>query len=134
VTVRGNLAAVPPDAAESTVDSSDLPDPADRGKLTIDPSVVRKVVEHSADLVPGTARAHRRLSADRGASARISGAGNDVDVRLDIALAYPLAVREKVAELRDTVTEEVERITGYHVRAVDVVVSALLPESHPRVR
>ena len=106
---------------------------AERGRLSIDPSVVRRVVEHAADLVPGTARAPRRLSADRGASARVSGAGNDVDVRLDVALVYPLPVREKVAEIRETVTGEVERITGYHVRGLDVVVSALLPDTHPRV-
>jgi uncharacterized alkaline shock family protein YloU len=111
-----------------------LPEPEERGKLTIDQSVVRKVVEHSADLVPGTARARRRLGADRGATARISGAGNDVDVRLDVALVYPVPVREKVAELRGAVTAEVERITGYHVRGLDVVVSALLPDTHQRVR
>jgi uncharacterized alkaline shock family protein YloU len=112
----------------------ELPEPADRGTLTIDQSVVRKVVEHAADRVPGTARAQRRLIGDRGSVAKISGAGNDVDVRLDIALNYPLPVREKVAEVRGAIVEEVERITGYRVRGVDVVVSALLPEANPRVR
>ncbi|AHH95999.1 hypothetical protein GCM10010174_51250 [Kutzneria viridogrisea] len=105
-------------------------DPEERGSLRIDPSVVRKLAEHAADLAPGTARAGRR-----GASAKVSGSGNEVDLRLELGLSYPAQVRETVAAVREQVSGEVQRLTGYRVRSVDVVVSALLaaPISRNRV-
>ncbi|MCO1574852.1 Asp23/Gls24 family envelope stress response protein [Crossiella sp. SN42] len=113
------------------------PDPADRGGLSIDPGVLRKVVEHSADGVPGTLRVPRKLAGvgigEQGASARLTLAGQDIDVRLDLALRYPAPVRSTVDAVRVAVSDEVERITGYRVRVVDVTVSALLPETRPRV-
>ena len=35
---------------------------ADRGRLEIHPAVLRKIVEHAADQVPGTLRHERRLA------------------------------------------------------------------------
>jgi uncharacterized alkaline shock family protein YloU len=112
-----------------------LAEPADRGRLEIDPTVVRKVAERAADLTEGTVRVPRRGlgSSLRGATARISGEGDQVDVRLDVALSYPAPVRDAVRELREQVTGEVARITGYRVRSVDVTVSALVPQRHDRV-
>ncbi|MBP2473430.1 putative alkaline shock family protein YloU [Crossiella equi] len=101
-------------------------EPGDRGSLTIAPAVLRKLVEQVAGEVPGTLRTRRR-------GARITVSGNDLDVRLDVALRYPVPVRPTVDTMRVTVGEEVERLTGYRVRVVDVTVSALLPETRPRV-
>ncbi|MCP2258328.1 putative conserved protein YloU, alkaline shock protein (Asp23) family [Streptoalloteichus tenebrarius] len=112
----------------------DLPDPADRGRLRVNPSVVRRIAERCADLTPGTVRAPRGMGrGDRGARAHVSGSGHDVDIELDVALRYPSAVRETADALRHRITEEVSRVTGYHVRSVHVTVSALLPETPPRV-
>ncbi|MGO1048684.1 Asp23/Gls24 family envelope stress response protein [Crossiella sp. CA198] len=112
-------------------------DPGDRGGLRIDPGVLRKVVEHSADGVPGTLRVPRKLAGlglgEHGSSARITLSGNEIDVRLDLALCYPAPVRSTVDAVRVAVGEQVERITGYRVRVVDVTVSALLPETRARV-
>nr|WP_091449257.1 Asp23/Gls24 family envelope stress response protein [Actinokineospora iranica] len=115
-----------------------LPDPEDRGTLRIDAAVVRKLAEHAADSAAGTVVTRRSLAGvdlgARGASATVTGDGDQVDLRLDLALRYPAPVRDVVARLRTRVAEEVERITSYRVRGVDVVVSALLPESRPRVQ
>ncbi|MGH4022522.1 MAG: Asp23/Gls24 family envelope stress response protein [Pseudonocardiaceae bacterium] len=109
----------------------------DRGTLEVNPSVVRKVAQWAADLTPGTLRAPRRVAGigagEHGSTAKVDGAGNDIDITLDVALRYPSPVREITDQVRRQVTDEVRRITGYRVRAVRVTVSALLPETRPRV-
>lgn len=121
----------------STPDEPELPPPERRGRLEIDQSVVRKVAEHTADLVPGTVKATRRLVGvevgERGATVRVSGSGNQVELSVDLALKYPSAIREIVADVRTQISEQVGKTTGYRVQAVDVTVSALLPETQPRV-
>ncbi|MEV4057586.1 Asp23/Gls24 family envelope stress response protein [Amycolatopsis sp. NPDC049688] len=107
----------------------ELADPGERGTLTIGHAVVRKVAQHAADTVPGTARDGRK-----GPKAKVGGHDNDVDLALDVALRYPAAVRAVVGDVREKVTEEVELITGYRVRTLAVTVSALLPDAPPRVR
>jgi uncharacterized alkaline shock family protein YloU len=110
----------------------------DRGTLTIDHSVVRKVAQRAADQVPGTASVERKIAGlgvgVHGATAKVSGRDNDVDLALDLALHYPAPVRTVVGDVRAKVTEEVEHITSYKVRSVAVTVSALLPDIPPRVR
>lgn len=112
----------------------DLAEPGERGTLTIGHAVVRKVAQHAADQVPGTTRAERKLGGTHGASARVGGHDNDVDLALDLALRYPAPVRAVVGDVRARVVEEVERITAYRVRTLAVTVSALLPDAPPRVR
>lgn len=126
-------------AADSAQHSTPAPDTTqeteERGRLEIDQTVVRKVAEHAANLVPGTATISRTLGHDRGALAKIGGSGNLVDIDMDLGLHYPANVRHVVGVVREKVTEEVSRLTGYRVRAVEVTVSALQPEpTAPRVR
>ena len=106
-----------------------LAEPAERGTLTIGHAVVRKVAQHAAGRVPGTAR-----DAKKGPKAKVGGHDNDVDLALDLALRYPAAVRAVVGDVRAKVAEEVELLTGYRVRSMAVTVSALLPDVAPRVR
>ena len=106
-----------------------LAEPAERGTLTIGHAVVRKVAQHAAGQVPGTAR-----DGKKGPKATVGGHDNDVDLALDLALRYPAAVRAVVGDVRAKVTEEVELLTGYRVRTLAVTVSALLPDVPPRVR
>lgn len=118
--------------------TAEVPDPGERGTLSIDHLVVRKVAQRAADQVAGTAKVERKVAGlglgDQGASARVSGHGNDVDLRLDVALHYPAPVRAVVGSVRAAVTEEVEHITSYTVRSLAVTVSALVPDIQPRVR
>lgn len=104
----------------------------ERGRLDIDPVVLRKIVEHAADQVPGTLRHERRLAGievgEAGASARISTGTGDptaVDVRLELTLQYPAPVRSVVDAVRARVSAELTRLAGHHVRSLAVTVSGL---------
>ncbi len=121
-----------PDVGRERMPDEAVAVPEERGALEVHQTVVCKVAEHAADNTPGTLPARRTVAGvgvgQQGASAKVDGRGNEVDLRLDVALRYPAPVRETVAELRRRVLDEVRRITGYQVHSVDVTVSALLPE------
>jgi uncharacterized alkaline shock family protein YloU len=110
-----------------------LPAIAERGRLEIHPAVLRKIVEHAADQVPGTLRHERRLAGidiggEAGASARVTTGPGDppsVDVRLELTLQYPASVRSVVDAVRAKVGDELVRITGHRVRAITVTVAGL---------
>jgi uncharacterized alkaline shock family protein YloU len=111
-----------------------LPAIAERGRLEIHPAVLRKIVEHAADQVPGTLRHERRLAGidigEAGATARITtGPGNppSVDVRIELTLQYPAPVRTVVEAVRAKVGDELARIAGHRVRAMTVTVAGLRP-------
>jgi uncharacterized alkaline shock family protein YloU len=111
-----------------------LPPVEERGRLEIHPAVLRKIVEHAADQVPGTLRHERRLAGidigigEAGASARVTTGPGDpptADIRLELTLQYPAPVRTVVAAVRAKVGEELARIAGHRVRAMAVTVAGL---------
>ncbi|MGH3451265.1 MAG: Asp23/Gls24 family envelope stress response protein [Haloechinothrix sp.] len=110
----------------------------ERGSLQIKHTVVRKLAQHAADQVRGVAVDERRPAGigtgTWSTTAKVHGAGNDVDLELDLALHYPGPVRTVVADVRRKVTAEIEHITSYRVRSLTVTVSALVPDIPPRVR
>lgn len=120
-----------------------LADPADRGRLEIHPTVLRKIVEHAADQVPGTLRHERRLAGievgETGASARISVGVADplaVDVRLELRLRYPAPVRTVIEAVRARVGQDLAELAGHHVRGLTVTVAGLraAPAGQPAAR
>ncbi len=106
-------------------------DPGERGRLAVASTVLREVVEHAADGAPGTLRHARRLAgfgAAPGAGARVfDGPDGAVDVAPELALPYPVSVRDAVEAVRVRVAGELERITGRRVRTLSVTVSGLRP-------
>lgn len=108
--------------------------PEERGTLRVDPGVARKVAQHVADHAPGTLRAPRGRTGRRGSIATVHSTGTVLDIVLDVALCYPAPVQEIIEKLRRLVTDEVRRVTGLQVRTVTFTVSALLPETRPRVQ
>ena len=60
----------------------------ERGTLEIAFSVVRRIAEHAADMSEGTVRTERRVVGvglgESGATARVSGYGDQVDLRLEL--------------------------------------------------
>jgi uncharacterized alkaline shock family protein YloU len=109
-----------------------LADPAERGHLDIQPVVLRRIVEHAADQVPGTLRHERRLAGidvgEAGASARVTVGSGDplaVDVRLELTLRYPAKVRAVVEAVRANVGAELDRIAGFRLRTLTVTVAGL---------
>lgn len=105
--------------------TAEPPPPAEpeRGRLTIAPAVVRKIAERAADDVPATVRRGRD-----GATVRVSGEESDVDLAAHVAIRYPSPVRAAAAAIRAGMVADVQRMTGYRVRSVRVVVAALLPD------
>jgi len=108
------------------------PDGDGPGNLDIAPVVLRKIVEHAADQVPGTLRNERRLAGidvgESGSHAKIVTGSGDltaVDVRLELTLQYPASVRTVVDAVRVRVGDELTRIAGHHVRTMTVTVSGL---------
>ncbi|GAA4037140.1 Asp23/Gls24 family envelope stress response protein [Allokutzneria multivorans] len=104
---------------------------SERGSLEIHPAVLRKLVQRIVDDCPDTVRTRGRLGGEHGATARITGDAREMDIAVELALRYPSPVREAVESLRTKLIDEMGRITGHRVRAVDVTVSALLPENRP---
>jgi uncharacterized alkaline shock family protein YloU len=102
---------------------------AERGRLDVALSVVRKIAEYAADHTAGSVRTHRRLAGldlgESGTSAKVSGYGEQVDLRLEVPLAYPARITESAAAVRDHVRERVQALTPYRVRSLDIGVSAL---------
>ncbi len=68
---------------------------------------------------------------EAGATARVSGYGDQVDLRLEVPLAYPAPIALTVEAVRGNVRERVETLTGYAVRALDVTVSAFTVPAGP---
>lgn len=110
-------------------------EPADRGGLEIAFAVVRRIAEYAADSTDGTVRTERRVVGlglgESGSTAKVSGYGDQVDVRLEVPLAYPAPIALTVEAVRSNVRERVETLTGYAVRALDVTVSALAVPAGP---
>lgn len=106
-------------------------DAGDRGRLDIDRSVLRAIAEHSSDLVSGSVRVRRVARGEHGALARLSGPVQELRVRLEVALRYPAPIRDTVGEIRERVSDDLQRLAGCHVRRVDVTVSALVPAREP---
>ncbi len=107
-----------------------LADAGERGRLDIDPGVMRKVVEHAADGTPGTLRHERRVAGmgmgSVGSSAKVTdGPDGVVDVRLELTLQYPAPVRRTVDAVRARVGDELARITGRRIRNLAVTVTGL---------
>lgn len=113
------------------------PPPEQRGSLSIDPTVLRKVARHAVGQVPGTTTVRRKVAGigtrEQRGDVKVVTSGNDVELSLELALRYPSAVRPVVERVRTLVIEEVQRITAYRVRAVRVTVCALRSETSKRV-
>ena len=121
--------------------SPELAEAAERGTLEIDQSVLRKIVEHAADQAPGT-RHRARTVAGMGVgesrpSAKINTYADGIDVRLNVSLNYPAPIRSTVADVRERISRELDRIAGQQVRSLSVDVVSLqgdrVPEA-PRVQ
>jgi uncharacterized alkaline shock family protein YloU len=105
---------------------------ADRGRLQIHPGVLRKIVEHAADQVPGTLRHERRLAGidvgEVGSVAKVvTGVGDagSVDVAIELTLQYPATVRSVIDSVRQRVDADLEQLAGHRLRAFTVTVSGL---------
>jgi uncharacterized alkaline shock family protein YloU len=112
--------------------------PEERGRLEIEPTVLRKIIEYTADQVPGTLRHERRLAGidvgEVGSVAKVvTGVGDatTVDVALELTLQYPAVVRTVIDAVRAAVGAELDRTAGYRLRAFSVNVSGFRGAGEP---
>lgn len=118
-----------------------LPDPGERGSLTVADRVVERVAGHAVTRVDGASAAPRRVLGVAVGAARESREAS-VDARVDghmatveasVAIGWPASVPTVADQLRQQVRADVERITGVRVAHVDIdVVSLSAPASRRR--
>lgn len=113
---------------------TDLPEPAQRGTLTVAPRVVERIASYAAREVPGVqtlTESTLGLSvgplSDRYPKAAAQLAGDRARVTVDIAVTWPAAVADVAAAVRDHVREQLDRLAGTQADRVDVVVAKLAP-------
>jgi|GEM_PF-6933041 len=88
--------------------------PKRRGRTVISERVLRKIAAHDAQAVlgviaAGRVRAHRRHQ--------------QVDLRLNLTVAYPLPAAATAHQVRERVTSRMRRFAGYEVSTLDITVS-----------
>ena len=108
----------------------------ERGTLEVRDVALRHLVERVSLDVPGTVRSSSVLRSLTGSSyprADLRVSGRRALVRLQIAATWPCAASHLAAEVRDTVRDEVTRLSGLTVGSVDVLVHLVEPESGSRV-
>ena len=112
-------------------------DASERGRLEISDTVLRKIVEHAADAVPGSLHGSRRIAGvplgQTSATAKVAVGADIVDIALALILRYPDPIPALVERIREQVVTEVARITGHRVREFEVTVSQLRRENTPRL-
>lgn len=121
--------------------TSDLPAAEDRGTLTVDDKVVEKVAGYAATLVPDAIAAPRRVLGvnvgesrpDSAAHVRARVQGDTATVDATIAIRWPKSIRSVAEQVRHTIRDEVQRITGVEVDHIDLdVVSLKTPQTKRR--
>lgn len=121
-----------------------LAPPAERGELTIGPTVVEKIAATAATEVEHVGGAARRvaglaLGSDAAAQQpRVSAqvAGDGVAVAVTCSVGYPAPVAKVTEALRRHIGHRIEELTGLHARSVDIAVAALTGDAapHPKGR
>lgn len=107
---------------------TDVVDPGERGVLDIKTAAIERLVEHIANGVGGTVRFASTLDKIRGRGcphASASVRGSSTWISLDIAVQWPSPVESIATQVREQVLAEATRMSGSHVRRVDVTVHVL---------
>lgn len=105
-----------------------------RGHLVLEKKVFERIASHAASQVRqagGTSGGvlgfgtHGDLT--QRPSARVELHGRTASVSLDLAVAYPTAIRAATERVRLHVVDRIQQLTGVEVTRVDITVSALTP-------
>jgi uncharacterized alkaline shock family protein YloU len=118
-----------------------LPDPEERGTLTVAEKVVERVAGYAVTRVDGAGAAPRRLlgvkigearpDTEAAVTARVDG--HAATVRATVTIAWPNSVHVVADRLRAAIREDVDRMAGVQVAQVDLeVVSFATPPTPSR--
>ena len=115
-----------------TIDGGGPADAGDRGSLHVADRVIEKIavraateVEHTAPLATRLTDRLPRRHARTGARADLIRSGRLVQLRVDVAIDYPVPITQVTREVRSHVRDVVTRLCGVEVRDVDVDVTRL---------
>lgn len=121
--------------------SSELDDPGWRGSLLIKDRAVQRIAEAAALAVTGVAPAEKSTNALNSALGRAyprvdcDVAGGRVRAELEIVGVWPTPAPLLAGQVRDAVTDQLERLAGLTVDAVDVNVAKVIRvQAAPRRR
>lgn len=109
----------------------------EQGQLTINRTVLRKIIEHAADSEQDVVHAQRRVAGaglgEQGPNARVLGPDQALRIQLQIAVRYPAPIAATVRATRNRIRDDLDRLADCHVRSLDVTVAALVPATTARV-
>jgi uncharacterized alkaline shock family protein YloU len=121
-----------PEGHSSTAPSPELDDPGWRGRLLIKDRAVQRIAEAAALSVTGVAPADKSTNAVNAALGRAyprvdcDVAGGRVRAELEIVGVWPTSAPLLAGQVRDTVTDQLERLAGLTVDAVDVTIAKIV--------
>ena len=122
-------------AGKPTDPASRAPD--DRGRLKISDHVVERVAMIAASEIGGvvsTGTGFDQILGRRYPKADASVARGRTRIQVDIAIAWPHALADVSAQVRQRVRERVSDLVGLTVDAVDVTASKVVHASQPEQR
>jgi uncharacterized alkaline shock family protein YloU len=129
------------DGRQDAAQPQQLDDPGRRGSLLIKDRAVQRIAEAAALSVTGVAPAEKSTNAVNAALGRAyprvdcDVAGGRVRAELEIVGVWPTPAPLLAARVRDTVTEQLERLAGLTVDAVDVTIAKIVRvQAAPRRR
>lgn len=101
------------------------------GTLTIRNKAAGRIVELAALEVPGVVRSGSRIGALTGRAlprAIVDMTSHDPNIRVDIAVRWPMPIAAVCRQVRGKVIADLERLTGRHPSRVDVAVAEILAD------
>ncbi len=120
--------------ADSTVAHTEPADRRHRGRLVLAKQVVEKIAGQVAGEVAtagGRTGGFLGLGARTDLSARpkvaVELAGRTATLAIEMAVAYPVSIRQATSRVRELVTRRVGDLTGVEITRVDITVIALQP-------
>jgi uncharacterized alkaline shock family protein YloU len=116
------------------------PDPGERGSLTIQDRAVRRIAEAATLSVPGVAPAEQsthKLNTALGRSyprVDCDVAGGRVRAEVEVVGRWPVSAPHLGDQVREAVTDQLQRLAGLRVDAVDVSIATIVRVTAPERR
>ena len=121
-----------PTVLPTTTTERDTADPGERGNLIIKDRAVQRIAEAAALSVPGVVPAAQSTNTLNAALGRAyprvdcEVAGGRVRAEVEIVGLWPTPAPQLGAQVRQTVTDQLQRLAGLRVDAVDVTIAKMI--------
>lgn len=132
IDTRSSAPVPHPPRAAAGAQVTERSDPRSRGQLVLAKQVVEKIAGQVAAEVStagGRSGGFLGIGSHADLSARpkvdVELAGRTATLALDIAVAYPVSIRQATDRVRQQVTRRVHELTGVEVTRVDITVVAV---------